>query len=243
MTKQILRAQQETGSETREHDLKKAYFTKPTNCRQCDKFIWGVLQKQGLECAACRFTCHFKCEAQVGKTCVGRKRNKSVVGMESVGAQLTRQTWRMMSPEELKYRVLLKDRTEHYGYDDALTKMIHLHSVPFPGPPLCSPFLRLRRGDQGCEVHSLLLGDQGPEVLGEEPTGVHPVQPTPVLSHFSERQSRYFLQLRPHTVLAGRLPARRPELPGSTALTQRHRTSECFSTMPSLPTTAAAATC
>lgn len=48
-----------------------------------------------------------------------------------------------MSPEELKHRVLLKDRTEHYGYDDTLTKMIHLHSIPFPGP-VSLPMLRFR---------------------------------------------------------------------------------------------------
>ncbi|XP_060060601.1 ras association domain-containing protein 1 isoform X2 [Erinaceus europaeus] len=41
-----------------------------TWCDLCGDFIWGVVRK-GLQCAHCRFTCHYRCRALVSLDCCG----------------------------------------------------------------------------------------------------------------------------------------------------------------------------
>ena len=46
------------------HKFLRCTFRKPTKCKWCRGFIWG-LGKQGLKCAECSCTIHKKCEIQV----------------------------------------------------------------------------------------------------------------------------------------------------------------------------------
>ncbi|XP_027290983.2 ras association domain-containing protein 1-like, partial [Cricetulus griseus] len=41
-----------------------------TWCDLCGDFIWGVVRK-GLQCAHCKFTCHYRCRALVCLDCCG----------------------------------------------------------------------------------------------------------------------------------------------------------------------------
>ncbi|TPX49351.1 hypothetical protein SeLEV6574_g01528 [Synchytrium endobioticum] len=49
-------------SKTTTHSFKEATFGKPTFCKTCYKFIWGLVN-QGVQCADCGYTAHFDCQA------------------------------------------------------------------------------------------------------------------------------------------------------------------------------------
>ena len=42
------------------HTFKPTYFNRPTWCDRCDKFIKGVVGKQGERCTLCGYSVHFK---------------------------------------------------------------------------------------------------------------------------------------------------------------------------------------
>ncbi|KAI8073147.1 hypothetical protein BC940DRAFT_290652 [Gongronella butleri] len=56
------------GLHAQTHDFKPSSFTIPTTCDYCKSTIWG-LSKQGLQCKACGFNCHAKCEMKVAPNC------------------------------------------------------------------------------------------------------------------------------------------------------------------------------
>uniref|UniRef100_A0A7S4MH34 Uncharacterized protein n=1 Tax=Vannella robusta TaxID=1487602 RepID=A0A7S4MH34_9EUKA len=57
------------------HQMKKKHFNKPTWCASCEKFIWGLVSKQGYACTACNYPCHPKCKSSVPSNCPGVKTN------------------------------------------------------------------------------------------------------------------------------------------------------------------------
>ncbi|KAM5313745.1 ras association domain-containing protein 1 isoform 1-T1 [Glossophaga mutica] len=54
----------------RGHRFQPAGPTTHTWCDLCGDFIWGVVRK-GLQCAHCKFTCHYRCRALVCLDCCG----------------------------------------------------------------------------------------------------------------------------------------------------------------------------
>ncbi|XP_021092388.1 ras association domain-containing protein 1 isoform X2 [Heterocephalus glaber] len=54
----------------RGHHFQSAGPTTHTWCDLCGDFIWGVVRK-GLQCAHCKFTCHYRCRALVCLDCCG----------------------------------------------------------------------------------------------------------------------------------------------------------------------------
>ncbi|KAM6169822.1 ras association domain-containing protein 1 isoform 2-T2 [Rhynchocyon petersi] len=54
----------------RGHRFHPAGPTTHTWCDLCGDFIWGVVRK-GLQCAYCKFTCHYRCRALVCLDCCG----------------------------------------------------------------------------------------------------------------------------------------------------------------------------
>ena len=55
------------------HEFHRNYFTQPTNCSVCDKFLWGVGQKQGFLCIHCRMSVHTDCVEKVFTKCLKGK--------------------------------------------------------------------------------------------------------------------------------------------------------------------------
>jgi hypothetical protein len=67
-----------------EHTMKKVHFHKPTFCKYCSSFIWG-LGKQGFVCEGniafllifmyflqvCKYSCHKRCVKEIPKNCRG----------------------------------------------------------------------------------------------------------------------------------------------------------------------------
>ncbi|XP_025740605.1 ras association domain-containing protein 1 isoform X1 [Callorhinus ursinus] len=54
----------------RGHHFQPAGPATHTWCDLCGEFIWGVVRK-GLQCAHCKFTCHYRCRALVCLDCCG----------------------------------------------------------------------------------------------------------------------------------------------------------------------------
>ena len=52
------------GAQQNCHVFEKTHFSKPTFCKVCNKFIWG-LSKQGLSCRTCRMPIHPRCQALI----------------------------------------------------------------------------------------------------------------------------------------------------------------------------------
>ncbi|KAF5927971.1 hypothetical protein HPG69_013801 [Diceros bicornis minor] len=55
---------------SRGHRFQTAEPATHTWCDLCGDFIWGVVRK-GLQCAHCKFTCHYRCRALVRLDCCG----------------------------------------------------------------------------------------------------------------------------------------------------------------------------
>eukprot|EP00013_Stygamoeba_regulata_P002786 CAMPEP_0177644212 /NCGR_PEP_ID=MMETSP0447-20121125/8562_1 /TAXON_ID=0 /ORGANISM="Stygamoeba regulata, Strain BSH-02190019" /LENGTH=1023 /DNA_ID=CAMNT_0019146547 /DNA_START=119 /DNA_END=3190 /DNA_ORIENTATION=+ len=55
-------------SNTTLHSFQPHHFNKPTWCRFCNKFIWGI-GKQGYFCKVCQYPAHSKCYTQVTEHC------------------------------------------------------------------------------------------------------------------------------------------------------------------------------
>jgi Phorbol esters/diacylglycerol binding domain (C1 domain) len=53
------------------HDFTRAYFSSPTMCGTCGKFVWGVTKKQqrGLRCDNCGLKVHGRCGDASGTVC------------------------------------------------------------------------------------------------------------------------------------------------------------------------------
>ena len=60
------------------HEFVQVHFNKPTWCKSCGKFIWGVTNKQGYRCSGCGFTAHPKCWKGVTGPCLNVKLDKKV---------------------------------------------------------------------------------------------------------------------------------------------------------------------
>lgn len=52
------------------HEFKQVYFKKPTWCKCCGDFIWGVFNKQGYRCS-CEYLLSFIIRKQC-KTCCAK---------------------------------------------------------------------------------------------------------------------------------------------------------------------------
>lgn len=65
-------ATQEVGT----HNFLKHHFNRPTWCKLCDEFIWG-LGKQGYRCDKCKFAVHKKCLEKVKTGCAPKEKRKS----------------------------------------------------------------------------------------------------------------------------------------------------------------------
>ncbi|XP_067907552.1 ras association domain-containing protein 1 isoform X2 [Heterodontus francisci] len=50
------------------HDFSPCTQTQPSWCDQCGDFIWGLF-KQSLQCANCRFRCHYRCRPLIQLDC------------------------------------------------------------------------------------------------------------------------------------------------------------------------------
>ena len=50
------------------HQMVKVHFNKPTFCKYCTEFIWG-LGKQGYACSLCGYSSHKRCHDKILATC------------------------------------------------------------------------------------------------------------------------------------------------------------------------------
>jgi serine/threonine protein kinase len=59
--------------EVNDHEWKTKFLNRPTNCKICQKFVWGLTQKQqrALKCRKCKISGHKDCCLQFGELCVG----------------------------------------------------------------------------------------------------------------------------------------------------------------------------
>eukprot|EP01129_Flabellula_baltica_P001127 TRINITY_DN1103_c0_g1_i1.p1 TRINITY_DN1103_c0_g1~~TRINITY_DN1103_c0_g1_i1.p1 ORF type:complete len:518 (-),score=112.17 TRINITY_DN1103_c0_g1_i1:41-1594(-) len=60
------------------HSFTAVHFSKPTFCKYCTNFIWGLTGKQGLSCTQCGYPAHKQCYKLVPKSCTRQmKRSKT----------------------------------------------------------------------------------------------------------------------------------------------------------------------
>eukprot|EP01125_Pyxidicula_operculata_P016212 TRINITY_DN5551_c0_g4_i3.p1 TRINITY_DN5551_c0_g4~~TRINITY_DN5551_c0_g4_i3.p1 ORF type:complete len:2130 (-),score=371.64 TRINITY_DN5551_c0_g4_i3:539-6928(-) len=64
------------------HKFVKVYLKKPTWCKCCRDFIWGVTKKQGFQCTECKQAVHFKCRDVYTVHCTAGKQAKKILSEE-----------------------------------------------------------------------------------------------------------------------------------------------------------------
>lgn len=52
------------------HKMELVRFNKPTFCKYCQEFIWGVVGKQGYACQVCKYPAHKRCSEKAPASCV-----------------------------------------------------------------------------------------------------------------------------------------------------------------------------
>ena len=67
------------------HEWKTKFLTRPSNCKICQGFVWGLTQKQqrALKCVKCKITGHKECCLQFDQCCTGKKFTGTIEGYET----------------------------------------------------------------------------------------------------------------------------------------------------------------
>ncbi|XP_072438773.1 ras association domain-containing protein 1 isoform X1 [Chiloscyllium punctatum] len=74
------------------HDFNPCTQTQPSWCDLCGDFIWG-LYKQSLQCANCRFRCHYRCRPLIQLDCNRPKTKRSDVTENTLEQDTNVMTW------------------------------------------------------------------------------------------------------------------------------------------------------
>ena len=89
------------------HEFQRNYFTQPTNCTVCDKFLWGVRKKQGFQCRFCMMACHCECVEKVMVKCMKSRQSRQQAEQQNKQIQINiphkwkvkQFLWRPCAPE------------------------------------------------------------------------------------------------------------------------------------------------
>lgn len=78
--------------EVNDHEWKTKFLNRPTNCKICHKFVWGLTQKQqrALKCRKCKISGHKDCCLQFGEICIGCDSSGGADGEEGTEGGRTR---------------------------------------------------------------------------------------------------------------------------------------------------------
>ena len=68
------------------HEWKTKFLTRPSTCKICQKFVWGLTQKQqrALKCSRCKIAGHKGCCLKFDQCCTGKKFTGTIEGYETV---------------------------------------------------------------------------------------------------------------------------------------------------------------
>jgi len=98
------------------HQFKLARFNKPTFCKFCTDFIWGVIGKQGYACQMCRYPCHKKCKDKVPSNC--KAKNAIIPLKSSLGIPGNHSMKHLLANESRKHTV------DSYGQDSTSSSLV-----------------------------------------------------------------------------------------------------------------------
>jgi len=71
------------------HQFEEVFFEKPTWCKFCTKFIWGIVGKQGFRCKTCQYTVHKKCVLKAPFDCHKGAPRKTIIRQGTHGVLAT----------------------------------------------------------------------------------------------------------------------------------------------------------
>ncbi|XP_069793394.1 ras association domain-containing protein 1 isoform X2 [Narcine bancroftii] len=91
------------------HDFSPCTQTQPSWCDLCGEFIWGLF-KQSLQCANCRFRCHYRCRPRIQLDC-NRPKIKTLTHVDGT-EQAIEQDTNVDEYISWEKQVLTRDETE-----------------------------------------------------------------------------------------------------------------------------------